>query len=252
MIRLGIVLIGLSLLTAACATPQSVQTNAPVQTPDAIIAPSNNGATPAVATNNSAITTTNSIPATSGKTSSSSANGNIVYTIAPGSTANYRVREQLANINFPTDAIGKTQNITGSITIKPDGTVDSSASKFVVNITDLTSDKSMRDRFIQRNILQTSQYPEVVFVPTQITGLPSTLPQSGQVNFKLTGNLTIMDVTKPVTWDVTGNVQGNQVVAQAKTGFKFEDFNIPQPQVPVVLSVNDNITLELNVTLQRQ
>ncbi|MGE5223587.1 MAG: YceI family protein, partial [Omnitrophica WOR_2 bacterium] len=230
---------------------QAIQTTTPVETQPASIAPSNNGITTTKTITNSTATSTNTIPST-GATSAPGTSGNVVYTIVPGSSANYRVREQLANINFPSDAVGKTQNITGSIALKPDGSVDSSASKFVVNITDLTSDKSMRDRFVQRNILQTSQYPEVVFVPTQVTGLPSPLPTSGPVNFKLSGNLTIMGVTKPVTWDVTGNVQGNQLVAQAKTSFTFEDFNIPQPQVPVVLSVNDNITLELNVTLQRQ
>jgi protocatechuate 3,4-dioxygenase beta subunit len=112
----------------------------------------------------------------------------------------------------------------------------------------------MRDGFIGRTVLHTSQYPDAVFVPTQVSGLPSPLPTSGSVSFKLTGNLTVQDVTKPVTWDVTGTVLdgGNQAKGTATTSFTFEDFNLNQPKVPLVLSIVDHITLEVDVTLQRQ
>jgi polyisoprenoid-binding protein YceI len=77
------------------------------------------------------------------------------------------------------------------------------------------------------------------------------LPQSGDVAFKLIGNLTLRDVTKQITWDVTGKVQGNELTGQATTSFTFEDFNLTQPRVPVVLSVQDNIKLEVNIDLIR-
>jgi hypothetical protein len=59
-------------------------------------------------------------------------------------------------------------------------------------------------------------------------------------------------VTKPVTWNVTGSVQNGQATGVATTTFTFEDFNLPQPRVPVVLSVVDSITLEVDLTCQRQ
>jgi polyisoprenoid-binding protein YceI len=167
------------------------------------------------------------------------------------SEARFRVREQLANANLPNDAIGRTKDFTGTLVIKPDGSPVSSDSKFVVNMGTLTSDQSMRDNFLRGSVLQISQYPSAIFVPTQVSGLPSPLPQSGSVTFKLTGDLTVRNVTKPVTWDVTAQVQGNQVTGQATTAFKFEDFSLTQPRVARVLSIVDNITLELDVTLQR-
>jgi len=99
-------------------------------------------------------------------------------------------------------------------------------------------------------VLNTDQYPSAVFVPSEVSGLPSPLPQSGDVSFKLTGNLTIKDVTKPVTWDVKGSVSNGKATGTATTTFKFEDFNLTQPKVPVVLSIEDHITLEADVTLQ--
>jgi polyisoprenoid-binding protein YceI len=89
------------------------------------------------------------------------------------SEARYQAREQLANISFPTDAVGTTKAISGTIVIDESGTIVSQASKFVVDLTTLKSDKAQRDRFIQRNTLQTDTYPTAEFVPTQVVGLPA-------------------------------------------------------------------------------
>jgi polyisoprenoid-binding protein YceI len=221
--------------TVAAAISSNTSTLMPTVAPTA----DSSGSTPA------AVSTTNS-------PSSGSGSGSTVYTIVPGkSTAQYSVREQLARLNFPSDAVGKTQQVSGSIAVNPDGSIDQTTSKIVVDLSTLQTDSNMRDNFVRRNVLNTNQYPNAVFVPTQVTGLPSPLPTSGPVSFQLTGNLTIQNVTKPVTWDVTGNIQGDQATGTATTSFTFEDFNLTQPKVPVVLSVVDKINLQLDITLQR-
>lgn len=164
------------------------------------------------------------------------------------SEASYAVREQLARLNFPSDAIGKTNAITGSITLNSDGTIDSS-SKFTVDVSTLKSDEAMRDGYVARGILQSNKYPLVTFVPTKVDGFPAVLPTSGNLAFTLTGNLTIRDVTRPVTWQVNGTANNNEATGQAVTTFKFEDFNLPQPRVPVVLSVQDQITLTVSMSI---
>lgn len=184
--------------------------------------------------------------------SSSAESGNLKFTIvAEKSQANYRVREQLASLNLPNDAVGVTKTVSGTITIQPDGTLVASESQIVVDVTNLTSDNSRRDNYVRRNTLQTDQYPQVTFVPTEVTGLPTPLPESGEIAFQLSGDLTIRDVTRPVTWEVTGQIQDGQIIAKATTTFTFADFNITQPRVPVVLSVEDNITLEADLVLQK-
>ena len=237
--RLAILAIIIPFVITACAsggTPSAsttVESSSPVEVPT----PSQSG------------------PATevpSGMPSSSSA-GNLVFSVVPDqSTVNYRVREQLASVDLPSDAVGKTNAITGKVTIHPDGTILPAESQLVVEVSTLKSDRDMRDNFLRRNILQTSQYPQVTFVPTQVSGLSTSLPQSGNFTFQLTGDLTIRDVTKQVTWDVSGEIQGGQITAQASTSFTFEDFNLTQPKVPVVLSVEDHITLEASLVLQQE
>jgi polyisoprenoid-binding protein YceI len=171
--------------------------------------------------------------------------------VAEKTTASYKVREQLARLNAPSDAVGKTTKVTGSIRLNADGSIDTKNSLFTVDLASLQTDSSMRDGYVRGNILQTDQYPTATFVPTQISGLPSPLPQSGQVSFKVTGDMTLHNTTKPVTWDVTGQAQADQATGVATTTFKFEDFGLNQPQVPIVLSVVDSITLEVDLTVQR-
>ena len=109
----------------------------------------------------------------------------------------------------------------------------------------------MRDNFLRQNVLQTDQYRYATFVPKQAPGLPSAIPASGEVDFQLTGDLTIRNVTKSVTWDVQAQVQGDDVTAKVTTALKFEDFDLTQPRVPLVLSIVDNIALEADVQLRR-
>jgi polyisoprenoid-binding protein YceI len=174
------------------------------------------------------------------------------YQIVPEqSEARYRVREQLARLNFPSDAVGSTKAITGTVAVDSKGNMVPEASLFQVDLSSLRSDEGRRDNFIRQNTLDTAKYPYARFVPKEIKGLPSPLPTSGQVSFQLIGDLTLRDVTRSVTWDVTANLQGDQVKGQAKTTFTFADFKLSKPTVMVVLSVDDNINLEVDFTLQR-
>jgi hypothetical protein len=54
--------------------------------------------------------------------------------ITTGTTARYKVREQLAGINFPSDAVGTTSAVTGAIVVKPDGSIDAAQSKITVEL----------------------------------------------------------------------------------------------------------------------
>jgi polyisoprenoid-binding protein YceI len=255
---LGILLVA-ALLIAGCASAgasQATSTSAPANTAAAPAAAASPTSAPASSTADSstaqiASPTTADSTATVPSTGSSSNSGTLTFTLTPGkSTASYKVREQLARLSLPSDAIGKTTSVSGSVTIKADGSIDASSSKFVVDLTTLVSDSAMRDNFIKRSTLQTSQYPDATFVPTQASGLPNPLPSSGEVNFQLTGDMTIHGVTKSITWTVTGTVNGASASGVATTSFKFEDFGLSAPQVSVVLSVVDLITLEIDGTIQ--
>lgn len=170
--------------------------------------------------------------------------------VAPeGNEARFRVREQLVGLNLPSDAVGTTASVSGAIAIQPDGRIIAGESRFVVDLTTLHTDSSRRDGYIQRNTLETGAYPEAVFVPASAAGLPSPLPTSGTVAFQLTGDLTVHGVTRPVTWEVTAEVEGQTLRGTATTSITFTDFGMTLPRVGPVLSVDDLIALELDFAL---
>ncbi len=172
--------------------------------------------------------------------------GSLAFSVAPGTKATVRVREQLANVNFPSDAVLSTTSVKGAFSYLSDESFDPS-SRITVDLSTLASDESRRDRFIKDNTLQTNRFPEASFVPARATGLPSELPRDGRWTFQLQGNLTIRNVTKPVTWEVQATRSGGVISATAKTNFKFTDFGMQVPRVFLVLSIEDDIHLEITL-----
>ncbi|MBI4421442.1 MAG: YceI family protein [Gemmatimonadetes bacterium] len=168
-----------------------------------------------------------------------------------GNEARYRVREQLVEIDFPSDAVGRTQKISGGVLLEPNGTIVRDSSRFVVDLTTIASDRAMRDRYVRRNTLETETFPEVVFVPREVRGLSQVPPAAGPVTFQLVGDLTVRSVTRPVAWDVTGETDGTELSGTAVTAFTFADFGMTKPRVRVLLSVRDTIRLEYDFHLVR-
>lgn len=175
----------------------------------------------------------------------------VAILVTDKSAARYRVREQLVGVNFPSDAVGETKNITGTIYGKLDGTI-LPLSKFRVDLRTLVSNEDRRDNFLRQSVLQTRTFPYAEFVPKQVKNLPSPIPTSGPVKFQLIGDLTVRDVTKSVTWEVEGTINGNEGAGTAKTNFNFAYFNLTPPRVPMVLSIQDDIKLEVDAVIRRQ
>jgi len=171
--------------------------------------------------------------------------------VAAGSTAEYRVREQLARLNFPNDAVGTTDKFTGSLVVGPGSLVTATGSKLTVDLRALQSDADRRDAFLRENTLHTNRFPTAEFVPRRQQGLPSPLPSSGKVTFTLIGDMTIHGVTTELAWDVAATLTPTAVTAQATTRFPFSKFGLTIPKVMGLLGVDDDIRLVLNIKARR-
>ena len=93
--------------------------------------------------------------------------------------ARYLVREQLARLDFPNDAVGETSDVVGRIIFDPVGDIDSAASKITVDLRTLKSDKSRRDRFLRTRSLESDVFPTAEFVVKELPGLGWPLPKEG-------------------------------------------------------------------------
>jgi polyisoprenoid-binding protein YceI len=250
-------LIGFGLMIA-CGTPVTrvEPTSAPTPIPAAAAPPTSlptttiPGAPTPLATAASAAPTT--AVAAAPKVSTTASSGLRLSLREDSSEARFRVTEQLTGRPLPGDAIGRTRAVTGTIALNPAGAILAEQSRITVDLRTLRSDESRRDNFIQRNTLETSQYPNAEFVPREAQGLPAPLPTSGEAVFQLLGDLTVHGVTRPVTWEVTASFGEQEITGSALTNVKLTDFNMTPPRVGPVLSIEDAAKLELDFLATRE
>jgi polyisoprenoid-binding protein YceI len=172
--------------------------------------------------------------------------------LVAGSEARFRAREVLVGRSLPSEAVGVTQDVSGVVTVAPDGAILADQSAIVVELRNLRTDTDRRDAFIKNETLQIDQYPIVTFVPTAAEGLPVPLPGSGQASFLLIGDLTIRNVTQPAVWNVTADFSETEVNGLATTSLTFEQYGMEKPSVSRVLSIEDELKLEIDFRTSRE
>src|SRR5258708_12957513 len=120
-----------------------------------------------------------------------------VVLVPDGSEARYRVREQLADLTLPSEAVGVTHGVTGQLVLDERGRVVPAESKFTVDLTALKSDRDRRDGYIKHRALQTDSFPSAVLVPRELKAAPTPLPTSGSFTSDPPGDLTAHPVPTP-------------------------------------------------------
>ena len=164
-----------------------------------------------------------------------------------GSWAGYRVQEQLVGVGG-TVAVGRTPDITGAITLAGS---QLTAADLTVDLTTLVSDQSMRDGQLARQGVQTDQFPTATFVLTQPIDLGA-VPTDGQaVSVTAIGDLTIHGVTKNVQIPLTAKLTDDVIGVSGSLGFTWADFGMTQPSSMRVVSLADDVTMELQVFFRK-
>lgn len=175
------------------------------------------------------------------------------WNVTTGSQAGYRVREQLANLPAQSDAVGRTDKVTGTITIDGDGaTAKLTAASLEVDMTSITSDKSMRDNRLRSDGLQTDAFPTATFKLTQPVAIPAAAIAGTASDVTLAGDLTIHGVTKSVQIPAQVQLTGSAVQVAGSISFPLSDYGIVAPNIGgIVVSVADNGAMEFLVAFAK-
>lgn len=225
---------------AAQATAVPAATGAPAEATSAATAPTTASAPAATTSEPTAATTSEPAATTASATGSS-----ILAQIVPAESEVRFVIDEVLN-NAPKTVIGTTDQVAGELEIDPSDLSKTKVGVIQVNARTLSTDSDFRNRAIKNQILSTDQYEFITFTPTKIEGLPTTAANGQSYSFKINGDLTIRDVTKPVTFDVTATPESDsRLKGLAQTTIRYADFNITIPQVPQVASVDENVRLEI-------
>lgn len=168
-----------------------------------------------------------------------------------GSTfVGFRIKEELASIGAKT-VVGRTPGVTGSMEISGTQVV---AASFVADMTQLLTDSSGRTEALQGTSggLETNTFPEAIFVLTEPIELGEIPVEGVPVEVQAVGDLTVHGVTRNVAIPLTAEQQaGVIVVFGSLEGMLLSDYDIPTPQAVVVVSVEDNATMELQLFFTR-
>lgn len=199
--------------------------------PDTTSAPDATGASAstAVAVDGPSVTT-------AGGSADAGASGNWVATDA--SQVGYRVEEVLFGVD--TTAVGRTNQVTGSMTI--DGSAVT-AVEFSVDVASITSDESRRDGQFRGRIMSADEFPTATFVLTAPIELGVEPTDGASVTATATGELTLRGETQPVTFEVTAKQDGGLIGVQGAIPVLFADYGIANPSFGGV-STEDNGLVE--------
>lgn len=163
----------------------------------------------------------------------------VVYRIdARSSKVTYEVEERLAGSS--NTARGSTSGIAGDILLDGANPSASEVGDIVVNVEQLTSDQSIRDNRLRHDFLQSTHNPLATLTTSEVTGLPDRIEDGVAYDLQITGDLTVREITKPVSYRATATRTGDTVRIDATIDTLLSDFGIgPISLGPLVTTGNE-------------
>ena len=121
-------------------------------------------------------------------------------------------------------------------------------SRFDVDLRTLQSDQAKRDNYLYRNTLEAETVPTGDLCAAGGRGHGRAAAEGQETTLRLIGDLTLRDETKLVAWEAKVTLVDGALTGMAATMFEMSDFGIEPPSVPVVLSLDETIRLEVDLT----
>jgi polyisoprenoid-binding protein YceI len=169
------------------------------------------------------------------------------WVLGTGGFVGYRVEEKFGGETLSKTAVGRTSDISGTMTIAGNR-IDSA--KVTANLKELTSDREPRDTYLYENALETNTYPTAEFALDAPVALPSPVPSGKVVEVPVTGKLTLHGQTQPVTATLEGRWTGNRIDVAGRIPVQFATFGIPTPDSAIV-ETEDHGDIELKLVFAR-
>lgn len=167
------------------------------------------------------------------------------WTVTEDSIVGYRAKEVL--FGQDTEGVGRTNSVTGSMTIAGTSVDDAS---FEVDMTSLRSDSSQRDGQFNGRIMQTDEFPTATFELTSPIDLGDIPADGTEVTATATGDLTIKGETKSVELNITAKHEGATVSVLTEYDVVFADWNIDDPSFGPA-QVEPNALLEIKLVFAK-
>jgi polyisoprenoid-binding protein YceI len=160
----------------------------------------------------------------------------------------YRVKEQLAFLDSPSEAVGRSTAVTGTMKVAGD-TVEKV--RIEADLTRLTSDETRRDNAIRQRGLESDRYPTATLELAEPIKLATAPVQGQEVRGQGKGRLTVHGVTREVDLDLRGRWSGSTIQVVGQLPVKMSDYQIQAPRFGPVVSIEDSAAVEFSLVFER-
>ena len=170
----------------------------------------------------------------------------LIYSISQdASEVRFELGEDLRGVR--TAVVGVTDQIAGELAVNLSDLASTQVGTIQINARGLATDNNFRNRAIHNEILQTGAYEFITFTPTAVEGLPDAAAPGETVNFTVTGDLTIREITQPVTFEVAATAaSADSLSGTATATVNRVYFDLRIPSVPNVANVDEEVRLTID------
>ena len=178
------------------------------------------------------------------------------WKVGAGSEVGYRVREKFINQPAPTEAVARTDRVTGMLRIGTSSDQYRATSlAFQADLASLTSQDQyatfqvyQRDFFVRKIYLETDTYPTATFRADTVSVAINLAP--GPVTLDVPGKLTVHGVTKTVTTHLQAQATDVGIELAGSMTVDMRDYGIDPPDISFT-KAESSVLVEYHLVLVR-
>jgi polyisoprenoid-binding protein YceI len=116
----------------------------------------------------------------------------------------------------------------------------------------LMTDNAARDNALRNQAIETAKFPTATFEIREPIDFTDETDLASGFSREVTGLLTIHGVSREETITISGSFNGNTILIFGILGpIMLSDYNIEKPRSAVVLSVEDNASMEFQIFFKK-
>jgi len=178
------------------------------------------------------------------------------WTVTTGSQAGYRVKEVLAGEPTKHEAVARTDQVTGGLTVaRASSGLQVNGLHFEVQLAKLQSVDTVaghnvtnRDRTVNRT-LDVQTFPAAVFEASSFT-VPAKIAQGKAITIHVPGTFTVHGVVRSAKASVQVRMTGGQAQAAGSIAINMTQFGVTPPKIAFAESDPD-VTIDFQLFLSR-
>ena len=166
------------------------------------------------------------------------------YLVGEGSEITFTVGEVLARSPARIEAVMRSTELSGQINI------DGELSTIEVDLHTLSSDQQYRDRYVRSRMFPND--PIASFTVESVGDLPPEFHSGATFERPVSGTLSLKGKDFPLTFDLEVRNDGNILNVLGRTIFTWEQLEIPVPTARSVVSIEDDIHVQILLVATQQ